>query len=96
VSVAGVVSCRNHPEREALGICVRCQGRFCAECVTKVDGINYCVGCLAALVQADRRGAPAGAQRSALGLPAAWALALSGGVLLTIATWGLVEAALRG
>lgn len=45
----GVATCKNHPDREAIGICVRCRSRNCSECVTKVDGINYCVGCLAEL-----------------------------------------------
>lgn len=42
-----IAACANHPGREALGVCVRCRTRVCAECVTKVDGINYCVTCLA-------------------------------------------------
>ena len=48
----GVASCQNHPDREAIGICVRCRRRNCSECVTKIDGINYCVGCLADLARA--------------------------------------------
>ena len=44
-----VAACANHPEREAIGICVRCRIRVCSECSTKVDGINYCVSCLAGL-----------------------------------------------
>jgi hypothetical protein len=47
-------ACRNHPKREAIGICVECRGRICSECVTKVDGINYCVSCLAELAERDR------------------------------------------
>lgn len=42
-----VAACANHPQREAIGICVQCRTRICAECVTKVDGINHCVSCLA-------------------------------------------------
>ncbi len=44
-----VAACANHPQREAIGICVRCRTRVCSECSTKVDGINYCVSCLAGL-----------------------------------------------
>jgi hypothetical protein len=51
-----IAACPNHPQREAIGVCVRCRCRVCSECATKVDGINYCVGCLAALAgQASAR-----------------------------------------
>lgn len=93
---AGVASCRNHAEREALGVCVRCRARVCAECVTKVDGINYCVGCLAELAKAEGRAGGAETRDRSLAGPAAWALALLGGAFLVLATWGLVEVALPG
>lgn len=38
--------CANHPQREAVGICVDCRKQVCVECTTKVDGINHCVSCL--------------------------------------------------
>jgi hypothetical protein len=44
-----IAACPNHPQREAIGICVECRRRVCSECATKVDGINYCVRCLATL-----------------------------------------------
>jgi hypothetical protein len=40
-------ACAFHAQREALGVCVACRSRVCAECTTKVEGINYCVRCLA-------------------------------------------------
>jgi hypothetical protein len=46
-----IAACPNHPQREAIGICVRCRRRVCSECATKVDGINYCVDCLAELAK---------------------------------------------
>jgi hypothetical protein len=46
-----IAACPNHPQREAIGICVRCRRRVCSECATKVDGINYCVDCLAELAR---------------------------------------------
>ena len=85
-------ACRNHPEREALGVCVACRTRVCAECVTKVDGINHCVTCLAARaavpVEARERPPTPGAR--------AWIAAGALFVLVTLLAWGLVEAALPG
>jgi len=46
VSPAGF-QCRNHPARGAIGICVICRAPVCADCTTKVDGINHCIACLA-------------------------------------------------
>ncbi|MCC6874770.1 MAG: B-box zinc finger protein [Sandaracinaceae bacterium] len=87
-------SCRNHPEREAIGICVECRARICSECVTKVDGINYCVSCLAALAdrgevrRAEER-RPTPAWLSALAAMGLWGL-------VTLMTWGLLEVAFPG
>jgi hypothetical protein len=53
-----IAACPNHPQREAIGICVRCRRRVCSECATKVDGINYCVDCLAQLAQNAAARAP--------------------------------------
>lgn len=38
--------CRNHPDREGVGICVSCRTVVCVECSTKVDRMNYCIRCL--------------------------------------------------
>lgn len=38
--------CRNHPERPAIGLCVQCRAPVCADCTTKVKGINNCLDCL--------------------------------------------------
>ena len=91
---AAAASCQNHPEREAIGICVKCRTRVCSECVTKVDGINYCVGCLAWLAEvggeqkraAEKATSPVLAALSAFGFF----------VVLTLMTWALVEAAMPG
>lgn len=40
--------CRNHPDREGVGICVSCRTVVCVECSTKVDRMNYCIRCLRA------------------------------------------------
>ncbi len=44
--------CAQHPDREALGICVMCRRPVCAECSTPIEGINRCASCIAALAQA--------------------------------------------
>jgi hypothetical protein len=51
--------CRNHPDREGVGICVSCRRVICVECSTKIEGVNHCRECLA------KRGATAeaGARR---------------------------------
>ncbi|MDD9946816.1 MAG: hypothetical protein OXU20_37565 [Myxococcales bacterium] len=58
-------ACTNHPAREAVGICVRCRTRVCSECTTKVEGINYCVACLAELAAAGQDGHGASGGRRA-------------------------------
>jgi len=84
-----VAACQSHADREAIGVCVACRARICAECSTKVDGINHCVRCLAALAAPAPARAPA-ARGSALG--AVWALGwLAAGTLLV---WAFLEIAL--
>ena len=38
--------CLNHPERDAVGICVKCRKFICIECTTRIEGVNYCADCL--------------------------------------------------
>ena len=92
VAVAfGVATCANHPDREALGICVRCRTRVCAECSTKVDGINYCVSCLASL--AAEKGERTQSDETS---PAwfAWLAAIALFGVLALSAWGVVELSL--
>lgn len=94
MSAHSAAACTNHLDREAIGICVECRSRVCSECVTKVDGINYCVACLATLAD---RGSPR-SRSDSRPTSRGWA-ALSAFALLTIATlmtWGLLEVALPG
>jgi hypothetical protein len=87
-------ACRNHPDREAIGICVKCRSRVCSECVTKVDGINYCVACLAALADRGARQQQAEKRPTSRWLAHLAALTLLG--TATLLTWGLLEVALPG
>lgn len=87
-----IAACLNHPEREAIGVCVRCRTRVCTECVTKVDGINYCVTCLAILaVESTPRLEPK--SHSRLGSIARLTLSLT---VITLLTWGLLDLLLPG
>lgn len=88
VPVPSAAACANHPRREAIGICVACRKQVCGECTTKVDGINYCVSCLASLAGPARREAASDAR----GSPVVSALWLAAGVLvLTTLAWGILE-----
>jgi hypothetical protein len=72
-------------------VCVRCRTRVCSECATKVDGINYCVACLAGL--AVDSGARAAESRKA-GLAGATAALYF--VTLSVLLWGFLELMLPG
>jgi hypothetical protein len=53
--------CQNHPDREGVGICVRCRRVICAECSTRIDRMNFCTTCLATLGSGPRsRSRPSG------------------------------------
>ncbi len=86
-------ACQNHLDREAIGVCIKCRSRICSECVTKVDGINYCVTCYARLAghDAEQRKKKRFVFPEALAPAAAitWLFAL------TLFAWGLLEIALR-
>jgi hypothetical protein len=41
--------CYYHPDRPAIGVCVRCRTAICAACSTRLDGINHCHRCLSQL-----------------------------------------------
>jgi hypothetical protein len=91
--------CRNHPDREGIGVCVRCRSVVCVECTTKVDRMNFCTSCLASLSPPARRraegglGAALAAGNRVVGAAvlAASAAALAGlfaALGLVLATWG--------
>ncbi len=94
MTVPAAAACQNHLEREAIGICVECRARICSECVTKVDGINYCVACYARLADrgARRRSAEDTAQSPAI----AWLAGIGLLLFCTLMTWGLLEVAFPG
>lgn len=76
------VHCPLHPDREGVGICVSCRRVVCADCATRVDGINHCKSCLEKKIKTAAR-APGAARRAvervvALGGLAAAFFALTG------------------
>jgi hypothetical protein len=88
-----VAACANHAEREAIGICVQCRTRVCSECATKVEGINYCVSCLAGLaVDGGRQAEP----RVVGSLRAGYVSATAYLVTLWALVWGFLEIVLPG
>ncbi len=93
-SMSAAAACQNHPEREAIGICVECRSRVCSECVTKVDGINYCVRCLGAL--ADRGARQDDEDRATTPRWLAFLAAMAWLGTLTILTWIMLMVALPG
>ena len=34
-------TCVNHPDRPAIGVCVKTKQTICAECSTRYEGVNY-------------------------------------------------------
>lgn len=76
-----VRACQHHPEEAALGICIVCSAPLCDACITKIDGINHCRGCLLA------RAAEPSAQALSPAVPGAafsW-LSFAAGLLLLAA-----------
>jgi hypothetical protein len=75
--------CFNHPEREGVGICVGCRSVVCVECSTKIEGMNYCIGCLRSAADPARVERPVNvALEVRLGIPL-----LAGAFLLTAAVF---------
>jgi hypothetical protein len=87
--VAIAAACRNHADREAIGVCVVCRVRVCAECSTKVEGINRCVDCLA---KAAGEAKPAAVARK----PGRGGAIAAGALVITASglAWALLEVAL--
>ncbi len=88
-----VAACANHAQREAIGICVQCRTRVCSECATKVEGINYCVSCLAGLAVDGGKRAP---ERTPGSRGLAYVSAGAYFVALWVLVWGYLEVMLPG
>ncbi|MHB8085886.1 MAG: B-box zinc finger protein [Dehalococcoidia bacterium] len=40
------MQCSNHPDREAVGVCVECSNAVCPECKVEYDGKIFCNSCI--------------------------------------------------
>ena len=76
--------CYFHGDRTGVGVCMRCRVVICAECCTRVDGINHCHACLKAI--ASRR-EPARGHVAVRGLTAGVVLGAAYLALLAL-LWG--------
>ncbi len=41
-----MASCKYHPGRPGVGVCMRCRAVVCEACTTRLDGVNHCHACL--------------------------------------------------
>jgi hypothetical protein len=78
-----------HLDRDAMGICVSCRGRFCTECITKLDGVNHCAACVSARADAERGVEPSDDLRPAR----RWLSLLVGSAMAVGVTYLLLTAA---
>jgi hypothetical protein len=86
------VRCVHHPQREGVGICVQCRQVICAECSTRVDGMNYCVRCLEQAAARPRAATPAGPRPVGAGLLLLGSSMVSVGLFVLL---GMLLAAVR-
>jgi hypothetical protein len=92
VSIEAPAACIHHPDREAMGVCVRCRARHCSECITKVDGVNFCARCLAELA-ADGASSTGARSPRAIGRLGSVLRAALYFVVLWALAWAMIEAA---
>jgi hypothetical protein len=52
-----LAACSFHPDRPAVGICMRCRVAICTACCTRLNGVNHCHACLAVLARSPREAA---------------------------------------
>ena len=58
-------TCVNHPDRLAIGLCVKTKQTICAECSTRYEGVNYSKEGLR-ILQQERAAGQSAAQRGRL------------------------------
>jgi hypothetical protein len=71
-------TCEYHPDRPGIGVCMRCRVVICADCCTRVDGINHCHACLKELAVRPARPRRRGTMRGTVLLLVLGWLALFG------------------
>jgi hypothetical protein len=81
--------CYYHEDRPAIGICMHCRVPICAACTTRLQGVNHCHKCLAALAARKDDGKSAFEPMLAVSV-----LVIGVGLLLLFGACWLVEGAL--
>ncbi len=59
-----VVQCETHPQNLGIAACVRCSAVVCSDCTTRLQGRNFCAGCLHRVATPEEQAIPS---RSTLG-----------------------------
>ena len=49
------MNCSKHYEREAKGMCVRCNRLICEECAVKINNKYYCKECVSEMYSTDNK-----------------------------------------
>ncbi len=80
------MNCSLHPEVPAIGVCVSCRRVVCDSCSTRLQGRNFCTGCLTRKADAA---APEATFESGLLLKSTFGL-------LTVGSMGLLASAFFG
>lgn len=52
------MKCNQHPEKEAIAVCVSCKKFLCEDCKIKVNGRNYCKQCSDELCEVQKEYEP--------------------------------------
>ena len=52
------MKCNNHPDKEAIAVCVSCKEFLCEDCKVKVNGRNYCKKCSDELCEVQKEYEP--------------------------------------
>ncbi|GAB4156151.1 MAG: hypothetical protein Kow00107_05810 [Planctomycetota bacterium] len=47
-------SCRNHPNRTAVGVCRSCGKLVCEDCMTMIEGVITCTSCVKRNIARER------------------------------------------
>ena len=74
--------CAQHPDRQAIGVCVVTKKPICAECSTQYQGVNYSKQGLAQFLAGQK--VKVGVKR---GSPVLWTLLLLASPLMLYVTW---------
>jgi succinate dehydrogenase/fumarate reductase-like Fe-S protein len=49
-----MATCFYHAERNGIGVCMSCRRVICADCSTRLDGVNHCHACIESLSRKEK------------------------------------------